>query len=76
MHDKNKAAPAEAAQQNTRANYKRFTAHGKSSSVPRKRRYRHGKQDYESLKASLTATAITPREYELACTRAAKIAGV
>jgi hypothetical protein len=52
MHDKNKAAPAEAAQQNTRANYKRFTAHGKSSSVPRKRRYRHGKQDYESLKAS------------------------
>lgn len=31
---------------------------------------------YEALKASLTASATTPAEYEAACRRAAKIAGV
>lgn len=31
---------------------------------------------YEALKASLTATATTPAEYEAACRRAAEIAGV
>ncbi len=31
---------------------------------------------YEVLKASITATATTPAEYEAACRRAAEIAGV
>lgn len=31
---------------------------------------------YEALKASLTAAATTPAEYEAACRRAAEIAGV
>jgi hypothetical protein len=31
---------------------------------------------YEELKASLTAIAATPAEYEAACRQAAKIAGV
>lgn len=49
----------------------------KSTAPQRQRRSNRGDYvRYESLKASLTACTSTPAEYEAACRRAAKIAGV
>ncbi|UCV01746.1 hypothetical protein [Dechloromonas denitrificans] len=43
---------------------------------PKRRCCENGFALYESLKASLTATATTSAEYEAACRQAAKLAGV
>lgn len=51
----------------------------KKGSAKRQRQRVRNKADYalyETLKASLIARATTPAEYEAACQRAAKIAGV
>lgn len=51
----------------------------KKVSTKRQRQRRSSRGDYalyESLKASLIAYTVTPADYEAACRRAAKIAGV